>query len=142
MIRPPASRLEGVEVRPLQVHVDPRGRLAELLRPEHVGAAPFGQVYCFTLEPGAVRGNHYHDRKTEWFACVWGEAELLLEDVDGGAQGLIGFGDSAPAVVRVPRRVGHALRNVTDSPALVVAYVDESFDPGDPDTVRMELSWP
>ena len=38
-----------------------------------------GQIYVYTVEPGARRGDHYHKNKEEWFFCVSGKLELLIK---------------------------------------------------------------
>ena len=60
---------------------DARGSLFEFLRNVPGGA----QIYVFTIEPGQIRGNHWHNRKCEWFACVNGSATLVLRADQGRA---------------------------------------------------------
>ena len=45
---------------------DKRGSLFEALRFKTEGIPGKGQVYVYTVEPGARRGDHYHKKKEEY----------------------------------------------------------------------------
>ena len=50
--------IEGVNVKPLRVIPDERGRLMEILRCDDDLFTQFGQVYMTTAYPGVVKGWH------------------------------------------------------------------------------------
>lgn len=129
--------IEGVTVTALDKKQDNRGFLIEFLRlPEIPEAQRQGQFYCTVSAPGVVRGNHYHSRKTEWFCILGGEALLLLIDRKTGAKQEVRMSGEAPATVRIPPDVTHALKNVGNAPLFHVAYISEAFKEADPDTIR------
>jgi dTDP-4-dehydrorhamnose 3,5-epimerase-like enzyme len=130
------------ESRPLQQRSDARGRVFEVLRPEHVDLPGFGQVYVFTAAPGAVKGNHYHTRKTEWFCVVWGEGVLELYERSTGQRESIVMNDKNPSVVRILPGVAHAMRNAGERDLVVLAYITEPFSAEDPDTFPYEVTRP
>lgn len=132
--------LDEVMVIPLTKHEDLRGWVMEILRREHLEIKkPFGQIYITTANPGYVKGNHYHTRKTEWFFLLQGEGELLLEDPESREKKCLHLSQGIPQTIKVPPGVAHALHNTGTSPMLVVAYIDEPYDPEDPDTLPWKL---
>jgi dTDP-4-dehydrorhamnose 3,5-epimerase-like enzyme len=129
------------EIRRLEQRVDPRGRVFEILRREHVPLTTFGQIYVFTAVPGAVKGNHYHQRKAEWFCVLAGDGELTLYDLESGYAETLVMKAGEPAVVKIPPGVAHRMTNTGESELVVLAYITEPFDPGDPDTFPYMGPW-
>lgn len=67
-----------------ETYDDERGRLVVFLKEPELSPAhkAFGQIYFVTFEhQGAIRGNHYHKKWSEWFGLVTGKLEAVLEDV-------------------------------------------------------------
>jgi mannose-6-phosphate isomerase-like protein (cupin superfamily) len=84
-------------------------------------------IAAVELREGAVRGNHYHDRKEEWLYVMSGEVLLLLEDMESRARAtvLLRVGDLAV----VHTGVAHAWK--TMRAGLAVEYSSVRFDPAD-----------
>jgi UDP-2-acetamido-2,6-beta-L-arabino-hexul-4-ose reductase len=118
----------GFDVIATERRVDARGALAELVRDIPGGA----QLYVFTIEPGQTRGGHWHGRKHEWFACVAGEALLVLEHVGNAASEEVLLDGNFSRVVHVRPQTRHMFSSPRG--ATIVACISESFDPTDPDT--------
>lgn len=123
----------------IEKHEDERGYLFELLRNQHVENKPFGQIYFATINPNKVRGNHYHTRKTEWFFILKGKAKLALKDVGSNEQKELVLGEDNPLVVKIPPKVIHAVKNIGNDEAILVAYIDESLDLNDKDTIHENI---
>jgi UDP-2-acetamido-2,6-beta-L-arabino-hexul-4-ose reductase len=126
---------EPFDVLTLRAHKDPRGMLFEILRFEDHDVPAGGQLYTFSIEPGARRGDHYHERKREWFTCVHGEAEVLLTASDG-REGAFLLRSDEPSVVYAGPGTSHALINRGEALAVIVSYGSTQHDPEDPDTIR------
>ena len=129
-----------IEARRLDQKTDNRGRVFEVLRREHVPEGRFGQVYVFTGSPGSVKGNHYHARKTEWFCVISGQGELILCDRESLHRECIMLTGDRPVVVTIPAGVAHAIRTVSDTEMIVLAYITEPYAPQDPDTFPFSLA--
>ncbi|MDD5111137.1 MAG: cupin domain-containing protein [Candidatus Altiarchaeota archaeon] len=128
------------DVRKLDVHTDQRGWLAEILKQEHVQAGkPFGQFYVTTAHPGVVKANHFHSRKTEWFCVIRGNALLVLSDKSGQQREEIPIGEGNMVVVRIPPGVAHGIKNVGSDMMYLLAYIDEPYNPADPDTTAAKV---
>ena len=101
--------------------------------------ADAGQVSFSTTKPGITRGNHYHTRKSEKFCVVSGEASIKLRRI--GADKVIDYkvsGDE-PSWIEMPIYYTHNITNIGDSELLTLFWIDEPFDPSDPDTFFEEV---
>lgn len=122
------------QVDDLTVHTDARGMLYEAMRFASQDIPAGGQIYVYSVAPGARRGDHYHGKKSEWFFCVAGRVRLLMTTPDGTTVDEVLDGD-APQLVHAAPGTSHAVVNEEDAPAVIVAYASKEFDPDDPDTV-------
>ena len=85
-----------------------------------------GQIYVYTVEPGARRGDHFHKNKEEWFFCVSGTLELLIKTKKGGVRKEIS--SDSPEIVYVAPGTIHTLINKTKKKCVVVAYASKELD--------------
>jgi UDP-2-acetamido-2,6-beta-L-arabino-hexul-4-ose reductase len=128
--------MQNLHVNQLEIKRDARGWLVEVLKRDELEDQVFGQFLVTTANPGAVKGNHYHHRKREWFCVVRGRALLAIEDVETGERREIAMGDDNMVTVAIPPFVAHGIRNVGDEMMYLAVYTDEVFDPANPDTYR------
>jgi len=92
----------------------------------------WGQVSVLTIEPGAVRGNHYHHTKCENFHLVHGEVSLIEHDVRGGGEQVSTIGQGNSFWTR-PGWV-HRVENTGDRTATFLIWANEVYDNARPDT--------
>ena len=110
-------------------HTDPRGSFVEIIR---LGIG--GQVSFSTTVPGITRGNHYHTRKIERFAVIKGKALIQLRRI-GTDEVLDFYLDGAePAYVDMPIWYTHNIKNIGDEVLYTNFWINEFYDPNDPDT--------
>jgi UDP-2-acetamido-2,6-beta-L-arabino-hexul-4-ose reductase len=110
-------------------NTDDRGSFVELLR---TGSG--GQVSFSTTIPGITRGNHFHTRKVERFAVIRGSARIQLRRI--GTSEIINFDLSgeSPSFVDMPVWYTHNITNTGDDDLYTVFWINEPYDPKDPDT--------
>lgn len=119
---------------PLTPHTDPRGSFVETVRVDGGG-----QVSFSTTVPGITRGNHLHLRKVERFVVLSGSARISLrrsgtdERIDVDATG------DAPVAVDMPCGWTHNITNTGDGILYTQFWINEAFDPADPDTYPEEV---
>lgn len=132
--------MDNVKIKKLQVKEDERGFVAEIVRVEDLEnkKKSFGQIYISTANPGQTKGKHYHQRKTEWFCVIKGKGLLTLVDKNSKEKQEIKMGEDNMVAVAIPPMVWHAIANTADSEMYLLAYIDESFNPDDPDTIYEE----
>ena len=110
-------------------HTDPRGSFVEVIR---LGVG--GQVSFSTTVPGITRGNHYHTRKIERFAVIKGKALIQLRKI--GTDEVLNFylDGEEPAYVDMPVWYTHNIKNIGDEVLYTNFWINEFYDPTDPDT--------
>lgn len=121
-----------------QKKIDNRGYLLNFLSGNDMDRKSklLGQIYFVTFEkPGAVRGNHYHSSKREWFAVLEGKIKIIFEDVKTKKREefiLEGKGDSYQ-LVSIGKNIAHAFKNISGK-ATMINYSDKPYNPASPDS--------
>jgi UDP-2-acetamido-2,6-beta-L-arabino-hexul-4-ose reductase len=120
----------------LTPHSDNRGSFVEVIKLENTG----GQVSFSNTVAGVTRGNHYHTRKFERFAVIRGKALIQLRLI--GSEKVLNFeinADESPAFVDMPIWYTHNITNIGDNDVYTIFWINEFFDPDDPDTFFAEV---
>lgn len=113
----------------LTPHRDDRGAFVEVIR-----HGISGQTSYSTTVPEITRGNHFHTRKIERFAVIQGKALIQLRKI--GTDEIFNFEleGSQPSFVDMPVWYTHNIKNIGEGELLTVFWINEPFDPKDPDT--------
>jgi len=138
-----ARMIAGVQVKPLKVIPDERGRLMEILRSDEPVFKKFGQIYMTTAYPGVVKGWHYHKAQWDHFAVVKGMLKLVLVDQreDSETKDEINeffMGDHNPILVSIPPLVLHGFKGIDVQETIVINIPTEVYQYKDPDEYRMD----
>jgi oxalate decarboxylase/phosphoglucose isomerase-like protein (cupin superfamily) len=112
------------------MHADPRGIVVEPATPEMLPSQR--NAHLVTTAPGAVRGNHYHERGTET-AVVLGPALVRVREHTGVRDIHVPAGEAYRFTF--PPRVSHAFQNTGTTPMLLTAFNTSAFDRSAPDVV-------
>ena len=114
----------------LKTNADARGSFTEMVK-----TVAGGQVSVNISKPGAVKGQHWHNTKWEFFIVVKGHG--LIQERKLGTDEVIEFevsGDNIQAVHMLPGYT-HNIINLSDTEDLVtVMWANEQFNPNKPDT--------
>jgi len=107
--------ISGVQIKPLKVIPDERGRLMEILRADDPLFERFGQVYVTTAKPGVIKAWHYHKLQADHWVCLAGRALVgLWDDRPGSAtRGLANefwMTPEDPFLVKIPIGVYHGFK--------------------------------
>ena len=119
----------------LKLNTDPRGSFVETVKLDHIG----GQISFSTTVPGITRGNHYHTRKIERFAVIKGKARIELRKVGTADKMTFELDGAHPAFVDMPVWHTHNITNIGDEDLYTVFWINEFYDPADPDTFYEEV---
>ena len=115
----------------IALHADTRGSVFEPLRAGEFASQ--ANAHVVVTEPGAVRGNHYHERGTE-IAVAVGPAQVRVRE-GGQVRDLhVPAGEAWRFVF--PPLVSHAFRNPGPAPMVLAAFNTVAHDPAAPDVVR------
>ena len=118
----------------LKMNIDSRGSFTEFIRtPDR------GQVSVNISKPGITKGNHWHHTKNEKFLVVSGSGVIRFRKIDSDE--IIEYfvsGDKLE-VVDIPVGYTHNIENLGDSDMVTIMWVNEIFDPENPDTHYLEV---
>jgi|ERR1017187_127990 UDP-2-acetamido-2,6-beta-L-arabino-hexul-4-ose reductase len=119
----------------LKKNTDERGSFIETVKTS-VG----GQFSFSTTHPGVTRGDHFHIRKIERFIVISGKASIKLRRI--GTSEILDFGlnGETPAFIDMPVWYTHNITNVGNEDLLTLFWINEFFDPSDPDTYLEKVS--
>jgi UDP-2-acetamido-2,6-beta-L-arabino-hexul-4-ose reductase len=115
---------------PLKMNIDDRGSFTEFIRtPDR------GQVSVNISKPGITKGNHWHHSKNEKFLVVSGKGVIRFRKI--GSEEIIEYVVSGAKleVVDIPTGYTHNISNSGDTDMVTVMWVNETFDPCNPDTM-------
>lgn len=113
-----------------QLNTDARGWLVETAR--WFGGE--GQTFVSMTRPGFTRGQHYHLRKIERFVVLSGRARIALRKVDTDEMVSFEVSGESPAAIDMPVGWVHNITNTGQDELVTQFWVNEMFDPDDPDT--------
>lgn len=122
-----------MDLKPLETKQDYRGLLVEAFKFPNDG-----QVFYVIANPNETRGNHYHIRKTEHFLVIYGSAVISVRDRVTGDVMYVEASGSKPIVATVSPNNTHSITAKEDG-AIFLTWVDEQFNPDDPDTYPEEI---
>lgn len=129
-----ATSLKNIKYRVenLEIHSDERGWLVELLKANRL-EKPVKQLHIASIRVGKIRGNHYHNKRIEWFFLVKGRVRLTLEDIKTKKRVSFDLSSRNPKVVTAFPCIAHALKNTGKETAYLVAAQSDLYDPKNPD---------
>lgn len=119
---------------PLKMNVDQRGSFTEFLR-----TSDRGQVSINISKPGITKGNHWHHTKNEKFLVVNGTGVIRFRKIDTDEVIEYFVSGEKLEVVDIPVGYTHNIENLGNSDMVTVMWVNESFDPKNPDTYYVEV---
>ncbi|QOQ78651.1 NAD-dependent epimerase/dehydratase family protein [Aerococcus urinaeequi] len=119
---------------PLVMHEDPRGSFTEFVKSPYAG-----QVSVNVSKPGITKGEHWHHTKNEKFLVVSGSGVIRFRDYFSDEVIEYKVSGGKLEVVDIPTGYTHSIVNTGDNDMVTVMWVNEMFDPNNPDTFFLEV---
>jgi len=118
----------------LKLNTDSRGSFVETAK-----LNSGGQVSFSTTVSGITRGNHFHTRKAERFSVIKGRARIELRRI--GTDKIMSFEleGTQPSFVDMPIWHTHNITNIGEEELYTIFWINEHFNPEDPDTYFAEV---
>lgn len=125
------------------VYTDDRGNLVQLLTKSYLEMLniPFGQIYFLNFNgKGIKRGNHYHNNSSEIFCLVYGEVDVLLEDISSKERIKLTLKNSDNEYFRifVGPKIAHIIVSCSED-ALVVSYSSVEYNKNEEDKIAYNI---
>jgi len=113
---------------------DSRGIFSEIVK-----SSKSGQLSYFSINPGEIRGNHYHHTKTEKFYVIDGSVVFKYMNILSGENYEVTIhANDCRAIESIPGWA-HSLINNTHEKAIVILWSNEIFDKVKPDTFNFKI---
>lgn len=122
------------EIKKLKTHIDIRGWFLEIAKNSEMGNK-IKQVSIASIKPGKVRGNHYHNKKHDWFFVFGGRAEFFIGEPNSEKVNKIIISEECPVKIHVLPGATHAVKNVGKKVIYFVEVVSEEYNHKKPDVV-------
>lgn len=123
-----------MENKKLEIKSDERGNFVEVFK-----IPGFGQVSYSTTKQGVIRGNHYHTRKKEIFCVIEGKAKIRQRNRKTNEIEEIIVSGKSPELVEMKINWTHNIQNIGDKEMKLLIWINEVFDPNNPDTFYEEV---
>jgi len=113
----------------LKKNIDQRGVFVETIK------TSLGGQFSFSITlPGVTRGNHFHIRKIERFIVIQGKALIELRRIGTDEKMRFELSGDQPSYVDMPVWFSHNITNIGNEELITLFWINEFFDPNDPDT--------
>lgn len=119
------------------IHRDQRGWVTNPFEGLPGFPLKFGHLHTGSIEPGAVRGNHFHPSAREWIFVLGGEYLLRWED-DGEIRERIVL-ENEYITIEIPPGTAHGVKNLSPSTLHFISYQNESLEETLKETRRKEI---
>jgi len=103
---------------------DDRGWGINLLNVSGINPKSIGDLHIVSMKPGKVRGNHYHEKATEWILFFGGNAKLTWRELGGKTINEIEVSGLVPTMYRIPPNIEHAVINKSKNDIYLVSIND------------------
>lgn len=113
---------------------DLRGRFIEVLKSKEGG-----QVSISYSKTGVIRGNHYHNTKTEKFIVIKGKAKISFRNIMERTVTEYLVSGEKLQVIDIPPGYAHNIENIGEDEMILLIWANECFDPDNPDTFYCEV---
>jgi UDP-2-acetamido-2,6-beta-L-arabino-hexul-4-ose reductase len=108
---------------------DHRGSFSEFLKNTN-----FGQISFFSILPKQIRGNHYHNTKTEKFVVISGKARFNFVNIISKKRFSILTDENKNLVINTIPGWAHNIENIGAQTTKVLVWSNEILDKKNPDT--------
>lgn len=119
---------------PLLMHEDNRGSFTEFVKSPYAG-----QISINVSKPGITKGDHWHHTKNEKFLVVSGTGVVKFRKLDSDKVIEYPVSGEELEVVDIPTGYTHSIVNTGETDLVTVMWVNEMFDPNNPDTYPLEV---
>ena len=109
---------------------DHRGYFSEFLKNSN-----FGQFSFFSILPKKIRGNHYHNTKTEKFVVIAGKARFNFVNIITKQKFSILADEKNNLVINTIPGWAHNIKNIGTQIAKILVWSNEVLDKKNPDTI-------
>lgn len=141
------GKIHDVVVKPLITHSDDRGYFREILRDDDNLLERFGQTAFTKTYPGVIKAFHWHQHQDDLWYVADGMARVVLYDrrpdsPTCGQTQVIYAGEDNAVLIHIPKGIAHGYQVLGNKPVMLFYHVTRSYDPKNPDEMRIDFDDP
>lgn len=128
------SLLMGIiQVKEIEFDQDDRGWSIKPITDEEIRTSKISDVHIVSMRPGAIRGNHYHEYKTEHMLVIGGPCRFVAMDNNTRKREEKIIEQNKKILLMIPPHVTHAIENVGNEISYLLCYskVKEALNKSD-----------
>lgn len=111
-----------------------RGWVLLPVEDSEIEAGLFKNPHLASIEPSRIRGNHFHEQKTEYIYIFGGSARVAIQDLNFKKDARVEEIEShSPVLLKVEPKVAHAIKNIGQKTIYLFCYGTKGYDPNNPD---------
>lgn len=140
MVEKQKTKINGLEIIPLEIHFDDRGYLFEIIHNHDL--PQFGRLYAAGNPPkGIIRAFHKHNISWDNFCIIKGSAKFVFVDDRKDSpsfkqQEIIVTSEKSPKLIIVPPGIFHGWMSLEDG-TILLTINSELFNKEKPDETRI-----
>ena len=115
---PMIKRIDMIE----NSHLDERGWVTNPLEVIGVSGNALNNLHIASIQPGCIRGNHYHTHATEWLLIFGGAARFFWRSMEEENIHEEWIKGSAPVLFEIPPGIEHAVINRSENEIFLMAF--------------------
>ena len=131
--------MKSCQIVDIDIRTDKRGWVVEPIRAEDLASGRIRNIHIVSMEPGAVRGNHYHLNRTEHTVIIGFPCEFMVLNRQTQDTESLTKSYEKPLLLSIPPNVTHAFKNPGDHIIYLICYSDQEFDSDNPDVMAHKI---
>ena len=131
--------MKSCQIVDIDIKTDERGWVIEPLCTEDLASGKIRNIHIVSMEPGAVRGNHYHLNRTEYTVIIGFPCEFMVLDRRTQETESLTKSYEKPLLLKIPPNVTHTFKNPGDHIIYLICYSDQEFDSNDLDVITDKI---
>jgi len=134
--------IQGLEVSPLKVVADNRGKVMEMADVKMPQFERFGEIYFSFVNPGVIKGWKKHLSAVQLFAVPVGTIKFVIYDdrpdsTTCGTVEAIEIGEANYNLIKMPPGVWYSWQATSIFPAMIASLTSEPHDPAEAVSVEV-----
>jgi dTDP-4-dehydrorhamnose 3,5-epimerase len=137
------TKIAGLEIVPVKVFENEKGKLLHVLRCDSSFFEKFGEAYMSVTYPGVIKGWKYHKTLRQNFVVPAGTVKFVFYDdrIDSLTKGNIveiETGESNYFLLKIPAQLWYSFKTISQTSSIILNCATEPHDPTE--SINLELS--
>ena len=111
-----------IQIKEVEFGQDDRGWSIQPITDEDIKSGMIGDIHMVSMKPGVIRGNHYHEYKTENILVIGSTCRVVVMDNITKEREERVIEDNKKVLFVVPPNITHAIKNVGKEMSYLFCY--------------------